>query len=352
MEQFVLPLSAFDVTLLPPEARDPRSPAFRTALDDYFRQQFRTLGANGVVQITAETLSVGWITPGFQPVDAAIALCQRGQVREGVQLLELARTRTPDSPNLLLNLGIALNELREFPRAVPILEHLVDLHPDHARAWVALAVALGHVGRPDDALDAVTRALDLDPQDRWAHINRGGLLFRLGRSTEARTHLEVAVQLAPHDAHTWRVLADICVATGDPAAARQAYQRVRTLDPHGPLRDVADAALNQLASAQQQPSTGVPDPAALDAMTFAVRHLRSLPRPEAQRLTLQAALLGQHGLRLQDPALIHNLDNLPNPLTALEVACLIHAGLQMSAPGTDSGFPLEGVYKIVTRSNP
>ena len=35
-----------------------------------------------------------------------------------------------------------------------------------------------------------------------------------------------------------------------------------------------------------------------------------------------------------------------------EVACLIHAGLQMATPGTDSGFLLEGVYKIVTASNP
>jgi hypothetical protein len=80
LEQFVLPLGAFDATLLPPEARDPRSPAFRTALDDCLRQQFRLLGANRVVQITGETLSVDWITRGFQPMDAAIALCQRGQV--------------------------------------------------------------------------------------------------------------------------------------------------------------------------------------------------------------------------------------------------------------------------------
>lgn len=78
-----------------------------------------------------------------------------------------------------------------------------------------------------------------------------------------------------------------------------------------------------------------------------LHQLRSLPRPEAQRLTLQAALVGQHGLRLRDPAQIHHLDNLPNPLTALEVACLIHAGLQMSAPVTDSWFPLEGVYRVV-----
>lgn len=105
-----------------------------------------------------EPPSVGWIAPGFQPVDAAIALRQRGQVREGVQLLELARTRTPGSTNLLQNFGIALNELREFLRAVLILEHLVDLHPDHERGWVALAVALGHVNRPDEALDAFTPA--------------------------------------------------------------------------------------------------------------------------------------------------------------------------------------------------
>jgi hypothetical protein len=71
-------------------------------------------------------------------------------------------------------------------------------------------------------------------------------------------------------------------------------------------------------------------------------NLRSLPCPDAQRITLQAALVGQHGLRLQDPARIHNLDNFPNPLTALEVACLFHAGPQTSMPGTDSGFLLEG----------
>jgi len=67
----------------------------------------------------------------------------------------------------------------------------------------------------------------------------------MGRPFEARSRVELAVQLAPNDAHTWRVLAEIYVSTGDPTAARVAYQRVRSLDPHGPLRDVADAALKQ-----------------------------------------------------------------------------------------------------------
>jgi hypothetical protein len=49
MEPFVLPLTSFDVSLLPLAARDPASTMFRTAIDDYFRAQFRAIGMNGVV---------------------------------------------------------------------------------------------------------------------------------------------------------------------------------------------------------------------------------------------------------------------------------------------------------------
>lgn len=77
-------------------------------------------------------------------------------------------------------------------------------------------------------------------------------------------------------------------------------------------------------------------------MTFAVQHLHSLPRPDAQRLTLQAVLLGQHGLSLQDPARIHQLDNFPNPLTVLGVGCLIHAGSRLRHRGQLSGLRCRG----------
>lgn len=344
MEQFVLPLKRFDLALLPEAARDIASPAFREAVDDYFRRQFRDMGVNGVVQVTPETLTVGWVAPNFDPVTAAIDLCQRGQVRDGVQLLELARHRQPDAPDLLLNLGIGLNELGESDRAIPILERLVELEPDHVRGCVALGVAKGRAGDNAAALDLFTRAVALDPTDPWAQLNLGGILLRMGRPAEARAPLEVAVQLGPNEAQAWLLLGEACAAQGDTSAARQALDRTRTLDPHGPLGARAERALNRLAIDPLPRDANGLNPEALAAMKWAIHHLRTLPPGDAQRLTLQAALLGQHGLQLTDPARIHRLDGLAEPLTALQVACLIHAGLQTAAPGTPSGFPLEEEY--------
>jgi hypothetical protein len=44
MEQFVLPLNRFDLGLLPEAGRDTAYPAFREAVDDYFRRRFREKG--------------------------------------------------------------------------------------------------------------------------------------------------------------------------------------------------------------------------------------------------------------------------------------------------------------------
>ncbi|MEI6340521.1 MAG: tetratricopeptide repeat protein [Verrucomicrobiota bacterium] len=341
MEQFVLPLNRFDLALLPEAARDIASPAFRHAVDDYFRRQFRDMGVNGVVQVTPETLTVGWVAPRFDPVTAAIALCQRGQVRDGVQLLELARHRRTDAPDLLLNLGIALNELAEHRRAIPILERLLELEPDHVRGSVALGVAKGRTGDTAAALECFTRAVACDPADPWAQLNLGGILLRMGRPSEARAHLEVAVQLNPNDAQSWLLLGEAAAVQDDTAAARQALGRARTLDPHGPVGSHAERAWIRLGiDPLPQDADGL-NPDALAAMRWAIHHLQTLPPANAQRLTLQAAILGQHGLSLTDPARIHRLEGLAEPLAALQVACLIHAGLQMAAPGTPSGFPLE-----------
>lgn len=348
MEQFVLPLNRFDLGLLPEAARDTASPAFREAVDDYFRRRFREMGVNGVVQLTGDTLTVGWVAPDFDPVTAAIALCQRGQVRDGVQLLELARSRKPDSPDLLLNLGIGLNELGEGHRAVTILEHLLDLEPDHVRGLVALGVALGRQGEDDAALDRFTRAVVLAPADPWTQSNLGGMLLRVGRPAEARPHLEAAVQLAPEDPRGWLLLGESCLESGDEAAARTALGRARTLDPHGVVRDRAEALLNRLASGRFPRNLEGINREALAAMTWALGHLRSLSPADARNLTLKAALLGQHGLRLTAPAKAHRLEGIPELLTALQVACLIHAGLQMAIPGTPSGFPLEREHELAT----
>lgn len=350
MEESTIPLRSFDLTLLPEGARDVASPEFPDAVTEFFRRQFRELGANGVVTVTPEQISVGWVTHGFDPVSAAVAKLKRGQLREGAQLLEVARSRRPDSPDLLFNLGVARSELGELDQAIAILSHLVEIDPEYVHGLVALGVALGRSGRTAEAMTPLVRAVELAPADAWAQKNLGGLLFRLNRGTEARPHLEAAVRLAPDDAQAWLHLGEICLSIGEKEPGRDALKRARSLDPHGPIRDRADAALNRLAAIELPRNSDGINPDALAAMIWAVGHLRSLSAQAAQHLTLQAALIGQHGLRFSDTKRVFRLEGLHEPLTTLQLACLIHAGVQSYAPNTQSGLPLENEYKTACHS--
>ena len=56
---------------------------------------------------------------------------------------------------------------------------------------------------------------------------------------------------------------------------------------------------------------------------------------------LQAALLGQNGLRFQDRHASINSTASLEALTALEITSPIHAGVQMMSPGAETGLPFE-----------
>jgi tetratricopeptide (TPR) repeat protein len=349
MEQFSLPRTAFDVTLLPVEARDPATPEFEAAVADFFQRQFGELGANGQVTVTPEQISVGWVTAGFNPVEAALAKLRRGQLRDGIQLLALLRSRWPDQADVLYNLGVALSELGEPANAVPVLRHLVEVEPSHTHGRVALGVALGRLGDPSAAEREFRTAVEGDPAEPWARKNLGGILLRQGRWAEAREHLEVALERAPGDAQAWLLLGEVAGHGGDTATAKSAWQSARQLDPDGPVGERAERMLNRLAGESLPRNADGVNPEALVAMVAALKRLRALSPEAAKQLTLQAALLGQHGLRLQDPERCHQVYGIAEPLTGLEVACLIHAGVQLASPGVESGLPLQAEFNLATR---
>lgn len=346
MEQFSLPRTAFDVTLLPAEARDPATPEFESAVAEFFQRQFRELGANGQVTVTLEQISVDWVTAGFNPVEAALAKLRRGQLRDGIQLLALLRSRWPDQADVLYNLGVALSELGEPAKAVPVLRHLIEIDPSHTHGRVALGVALGRLGDPSAAEREFRTAVENAPAEPWARKNLGGILLRQGRWPEAREHLEAALKLAPQDAQAWLLLGDVASHSGDADAMKVAYQRARQLDSEGPVGDRAERMLNRLAGQSLPRNADGVNPEALAAMIAALNRLRAVSPEAAKNLTLQAALVGQHGLRLQDTERKYQVPGLAEPLTGLEVACLIHAGVQLASPGVETGMPLQEEYRL------
>ena len=350
MERFHLPLGSFDAMLLPAEARELGTSKFREAVGEFFQQQIHDSGLNATVTVTSEQVVVTWAAQGTNPIHAAIEKLKRGQLREGIQLLELIRNSRPDSPEILYNLGVAWSELGEPVRAVPILRHLTEVAPNHIHGRVALGVALGRLGDNASAENELAEAVSRDPNDAWARNNLGGILFNLCRNADALRHLEAAVALAPSDAHSWLLFGHALAKSQDPAAARQAYRKARGLDPYGSIGERASQKLSLLATDILPRNADGINPEALQAMIVALKHLRSLTPEAAQQLTLQAAILGHHGLRLQAAVRVHRLEDIEQPLTGLEVACLIHAGVRLSSADADTGLPLDAEYRAALGS--
>ena len=100
----------FDLSLLPPEARTVGSPEFGEAVHAYLIKEFEGFGGTARIVVSNEVIHVTW-TPDLSnadPFQSAIKKLNQGQFPEAIQLLELLRSSSPNDPDIIYNLGIAL----------------------------------------------------------------------------------------------------------------------------------------------------------------------------------------------------------------------------------------------------
>ena len=95
----------------------------------------------------------------------------------------------------LVNLGIALGNLKHYQEALDAYEQAIRLDPDYADAYFNKGIALGNLKRYQEALDACEQAIRLDPNNALAYINKGVTLESLGKNKEAQQAYNKAHQL-------------------------------------------------------------------------------------------------------------------------------------------------------------
>lgn len=95
MDVFALPISAFDMSLLPESARAAGTREFRDAVAAFLESGFREMGVTGQVVTTPDTIQVTWAPPETDPIDTGIEMLRRGQTCEGCQRFDLLRALTP-----------------------------------------------------------------------------------------------------------------------------------------------------------------------------------------------------------------------------------------------------------------
>ena len=78
----------------------------------------------------------------------------------------------------------------------------------------------------------------------------------------------------------------------------------------------------------------------------AIECFSSMEPDEVKRITFEIAVMGQEGIDYSSPEDKYRLKSLPGqPMSGLQLMCLMYAGMKMVLPDMDPGMDLEKEYQ-------
>ena len=165
---------------------------------------------------------------------------QRGELGEGLRIIDLSLTLAPGQPHALVNRGNALSSMKRFDEAVLSYDRAIALKPDVAEAFNNRGNALRDLERFDEALRSYDRAIALRPDYAEAHNHRGGVLRELRRPNEALASCEHAIAIRPDYAEAYNDRAVVLRDLNRPDEALRSCERAIAMKP-----DFGDAYYNR-----------------------------------------------------------------------------------------------------------
>jgi tetratricopeptide (TPR) repeat protein len=277
-----------------------------------------------------------------------VMYCRRGQIAEGMTLLEGALNLNPGIPSAHANLADTFQVLGRLTEALPHYEQALRLEPSSYKTRInygltlealgrhrqamgqfqqALSVkpddpvALAQVGRlyetagkPDQAIEQYVACLRSDPRQASAHARLGRLLGQQGRAQEAVAHLLEAIRLVPEEPGPYMDLGCVQMQTGHWQQARASFENaLRRAPQSAELHYYLGLALQQ-QGALAEAISAYRRASALDSnLAFAANNLAWILATAADATLRQpdeAVTLAQRALELsggQDPAYLDTL---------------------------------------------
>jgi Flp pilus assembly protein TadD len=139
----------------------------------------------------------------------------------------------------LIQLGNALMENRQFPRAETVLREATGLAPDEPAGWGTLGWVLWQQEKGAEARADLQRAVDLDPELPELHNNLANVEWGAGDQATAELQFREALRIQPGIAE-WRLnLARVLATRGEIPEARFQFEQAIRLKP-----DSAEARLD------------------------------------------------------------------------------------------------------------
>jgi tetratricopeptide (TPR) repeat protein len=125
------------------------------------------------------------------------ALQSLNRLGEAIPWHRAALERAPDMVGAQMNLALALDALDRHGEAEAGFRRVTQLQPDHAHAWTRLAGTLLQQNRAQEAIACYRRALALDPRSQQAELNLMVALLTAGDFARAWPAYEARWRLKP-----------------------------------------------------------------------------------------------------------------------------------------------------------
>ncbi len=159
-----------------------------------------------------------------------LALDGQHKFAESVVSYKNALKLQPNTPDLLFNLGIALNHLNRLDEAVLAYAQAIQAKPDFFEAHGNLGTVLQAQGKLDEAIASYQAGLKINPQDARGYFNLGTVLRDKGLLAEAASAYQQAIKLFPNYTDAHNNLGETLRDQGDMDAAVKSYQAALALN--------------------------------------------------------------------------------------------------------------------------
>lgn len=280
-------------------------------------------------------------------INNGIQLLKQEKYPEALELFKNLNLNYPDTPDILYNYGVLLNELRDFIGAAGILERLVSIDPLYENAKVALCFSYININKIEDATWILEEARGSDPENLFLLQNLGAAY---GKTKQFEKALEVFIKAeslepASRPIH-YAIAQTLCSLNRYPEASR--YLKIITEEGIDDQFDELARDLQREISSRTFSQGGI----RMDAVQYclsALEYFNTLSFTEIQAIAFEIAKVGEQGLDPSYPNPTYTLQSMKGEFTALGLLCYMYVGFRIIKPDVDIGFDLSKEFEMAEK---
>ena len=130
------------------------------------------------------------------------------------------------------NLGILLNQLGEYQKAISAYKKAIQIEPNNVAAYNNLGFVFNQLGEYQKAISSYENAIQIKPNYSNSYYNLGNVLKKLGEHQKAITSYKKAIQINPNYADVYYNLGNTLKELGERQKAQNCYKKVIQINPN------------------------------------------------------------------------------------------------------------------------